>query len=409
MEPYQKIARILRADKDYLRVVDERLGEVTGKKGVMAKLVKDNDGLVGERLRRLRLKRKGLKAKKVYDALIERVRKDDEQFAQSLGNPVCDSVEGCNKTLDAVREVAGVRTGFFLKHEKAREFLVGEPPRKVMEYLGYSSVEAMLKKEDLLEVYSALRFVEGSEFLNKTFFKQYAMLTPDDFEEREVVVHVLDPKWVKVTRSFVKKKWHNISHLKELGVVFVIPISLGIPGELLRMSALVFHYLHEIPFYSDMFRDIAEDRNTFTYHLTSLLRGDVIDHPMPQSDRSVWLVIQQYLAKHDEFDWRLHVPHINPEAMHWMRAERDLAKLKLSFWDGLDWVGDFFKDDVGNDTLVSFDLVDVVMSLVQEKEMIKYLYHHQEALWNEIFVRYFGEEQLERYCKEYLLQGYFEV
>ena len=247
-------------------------------------------------------------------------------------------------------------------------------------------------------------------FLNNVFFKQYASLTADDFEERPVNIHVLSPKWVRVTEGFVKKKWHNISHLKELGVVFVIPVSLGIPGEILRMIALVLHYTHEIPFYSDMFRTIAKDANTFTYNLTSLLRGDVLDHPMPTSDRSVWLVIQQYLAKTDEFDWRLHVPHINPEAMHWMRAERDLAEhFGLSFWGDLDWVGDFYKDDVGNDTLVSFDLVDTVMSLVKEKERTKFLYHHEEALWNRIFVGYFGEEGLEKYCKDYLLQGYFEI
>jgi len=53
--------------------------------------------------------------------------------------------------------------------------------------------------------------------------------------------------------------------------------------------------------------------------------------------------------------------------------------------------------------------VDSVMSLVREKELIKYLYHHQEALWNKIFMEYFSNEQLEKFSKEYLLQGYFEI
>ena len=129
-------------------------------------------------------------------------------------------------------------------------------------------------------------------------------------------------------------------------------------------------------------------------------------------------MVQRYLAKDDENDWRLFVPRINPEALHWLKAEEDLIKLsglypqlnkELEFWHNLGWVGDYFKDEVGNDILVSFDLVDTVMSLVKQKELIKYLYHHQEALWNKIFIEYFNREELEKFSKEYLLQEYFEV
>ena len=49
-------------------------------------------------------------------------------------------------------------------------------------------------------------------------------------------------------RSVCKEKYHNISHLKEMGVVFVIPITLGISGELMRMFILILHYLNEVPF-----------------------------------------------------------------------------------------------------------------------------------------------------------------
>jgi len=58
---------------------------------------------------------------------------------------------------------------------------------------------------------------------------------------------------------------------------------------------------------------------------------------------------------------------------------------------------------------VSFNLVDTVMSLVKEKEMVKYLYHHQEALWNKIFTAYFDFETLERYASENLLKGSFQI
>ena len=125
-------------------------------------------------------------------------------------------------------------------------------------------------------------------------------------------------------------------------------------------------------------------------------RGDVLSNlPSPSSDeRRSFLIIQRYLAKDDENDHRLFLPHLNPEALHWDPAETALAKIEgLDFWKDLDWVGDFFKIETGGEVPVSFNLVDTVMSLVQEKEMIKYLYHHQEALWNKIFVSYFGRRK----------------
>jgi hypothetical protein len=47
--------------------------------------------------------------------------------------------------------------------------------------------------------------------------------------------------------------------------------------------------------------------------------------------------------------------------------------------------------------------------LVKEKEMVKYLYHQQEALWNKIFAEYFGEEKMEEIIKSNLLKGYVEI
>jgi len=49
------------------------------------------------------------------------------------------------------------------------------------------------------------------------------------------------------------------------------------------------------------------------------------------------------------------------------------------------------------------------MALVKQKELVKYLYHHQEALWNKIFSEYFGLSELEERSKKHLIQGWFEI
>ncbi|MBI5153419.1 MAG: hypothetical protein HZA36_03095, partial [Parcubacteria group bacterium] len=214
-------------------------------------------------------------------------------------------------------------------------------------------------------------------------------------------------------------KWHNVSHLKELGVIFVLPVELGVSGELLRMVSMVFHYLHEIPFYSDLVRKSAEMSEPFSAHLISLLRGDVREERVDvSSEKLIWFVIQRYLVKGGDNDWRLKIPHVNPEALHWSRAGEDLMRMgevypkldhTLRFWENLDWVGEYLANEQGEETLVSFNPVDMVMSLVQKERMIMYTYHQQEALWNKIFMEYFGREGLEQYIKKNIFRGYFEI
>jgi hypothetical protein len=417
MNSIEKIAKILRTDKDYIANVEKRFSGITGKSGVLDQILSQNEALIQSRMQDLGVQ-KNSEAKEIYDALISKIESDDRRIFEALGNPNCRVVADCQKIAEVAKKVVDPEKGFFLKLEKARELLIKEPPKQVMNFLGYTSAEEMLQKEDLLEIFSALRIIEGSEWLNGIFFKQYESLTPDDFEEREVQVRALSEKWGKESEKFVLKKRHNISHLKELGVVFIVPAMLGISGEILRMFILIMHYLYEVPFYSKIFKDIAKNRVTFTSNFTSLLRGDVIDRHFPDSDRSLWLVVQRYLAKDDENDWRLFFPHVNPEALHWLKAEESLAKVgsvldgfsaELLFWKDLSWVGDFFKNETGHDILVSFNVIDTVMSLVKQKEMIKYLYHHEEAFWNQMYVAYFGREDLENKSREYLLQGYFEI
>ncbi|MEK7144143.1 MAG: hypothetical protein AAB820_02320 [Patescibacteria group bacterium] len=421
MFPLDKIAKILRADKDVVSDIEKKFSAATGKSGVIEKIVEENEAMIRSRLDFLGLGR-NLFAKNIYDALISKMEADDNKLFEAMGRPVCDNRAGCAVILESAKKLAADKPGFFLKKEKAEELLRKEPPFKIIQYLGYKNVDELLGREDLLEVFSALRFLEGSDWLNQTFFKQYESLKPDDFEERKIVVKSLGPQWAAAANVFVAKKYHNISHLKELGVIFVIPVSLGISGELIRNFSLILHYLNEVPFYSDLFKMFATDETSFSRNLISLLRGDVIDRrlapPAGEVEKSQWLIIQRYLGKDDENDWRLFEPHVNPEALHWARAEKLLVKSgdffdgfskELVFWQNLSWVGDYFPTEAGIDILASFNIVDTAMSLVKEKELVKYLYHHQESLWNKIFCEYFGEEKMEALMKENIVKGWFEI
>ena len=412
-----KIARILRADKDNIISIEKRLSAVTGKQGVLERIVAENERIITERLKLLGLER-NVSAQRAYQALIERIEHDDAVLSKWLNHPSTKNPEDWLRVLTTAANLVGNPKGFFMKTEKAIEFLKRQPPPKVMQAMGYTSVDEMLMHEDLFEVYSALRFIEGSDWLNEVFFKQYAKLTPSDFEYRAITVRSLSQRWVELSEGFLRKKHHNISHLKELGLIFTLPLPLDVSGEVVRNFGLILHYFHEVPCYSSLFEQYARDGKTFSANVVSLLSGFVLDSPLPPSEKSQWLIVQRYLTKDDENDWRLFVPHLNPEALHWERAERVLATCgecpgesdgKLTFWQNLNWVGDYFGTDAGIEVLVSFNLIDTAMGLVKRKELLKYLYHQQEALWNKIFIEYFGEEGMEQCMKEHIIKGWCEI
>ena len=64
--------------------------------------------------------------------------------------------------------------------------------------------------------------------------------------------------------------------------------------------------------------------------------------------------------------------------------------------------------DGGLHDLLSLNLIDNVMSLVKEREMVKYLYHHQEALWNEIFSGYLGHQNMEKLLLNNFEKGFID-
>lgn len=409
------ISQLLRTDIDTILQMDEQITERFSKQSTLDSIVRENQVRTDTLLKSLAVKERS--ASEIYNALIDKVEADDRALKNALSIS-SDGVAGYQILAQKASELACVGEGFFLKWERARELIHKNPPKNIMSFFNYRTPKELLDKEDIKKVFASLRFAEDKEWLNKTFFASYRELSAADFEMRPIEMLVLENKWLQLAEHFLKKKYHNVSHLKELGVIFVLPQNIATPGEALRLFTLLLHYLHEVTFYSELFKGAADPTQDvdFIDFFVSALRGDIIDKRLPDSKQRNWMIVQRYLAKDDENDWRLFEPHINPEALHWQRAEENIAHihekfsgLDLSFWHNLGWIGDFFPTATGTPILVSFNLVDTVMSLVMKKELIKYLYHHQEALWNKIFASYAGKDALRSLVIKNFSKGYISL
>ncbi|MDP3792548.1 MAG: hypothetical protein Q8Q89_02345 [bacterium] len=417
-ESYKKLARILRISPGDLLNLDQQMTAITGQSGVIDSIATENDALVQKSLAELSLPKDSL-AEEIYSALINKLSHIDQHLFELLDKPdLANMSSTCGKMCEVAFQVFAPPKGLFIKREKVAELLNKHKPDNLLKYFGYSSVDELVEKEGFAPVVSALRFAQDQEWMHKFFDEAYSNLKPSDFEEREVELIVLNKKWIEVAEKFLEKKYHNVSHLKEFGVIFITPIKLDVPGETSRMFTLILHYLHEVPFYSSLFKRYMNNSD-FNIKFKSLLRGDVPSGQIMEGGKVIWRIVQRYLAKDNENDPRLFGPHVNPEAEHWFRAESDFQRLSrmlkkddggvsLSCWTGLDFVGDFFKDRNGEEVLVSFNFIDLTMSLVK-KGHIKYLYHHQEALWNKIFSEYMGRETMNRLIDENIIRGFIEL
>lgn len=406
MDQLADLGKILGVEKNMLEDLGHEMEKRTGRAGILEKVAENNAAQMEKTLTALHAA--GRSAEEVTGTLRNAIAEHEKHLLTN----VLPGIEGdteFHKAARLARQIATCGKGFFLKKELGVEILHQREPQKLLAYLGVKNIDEALKNHDITEIFSTLRFIESEEWMHETFDAAYNNFTAADFEERDIEISVLGPEWKTVSAEFVKKKHHNVSHLKEFGVIFVNPIKEDVTGKFLRDFALLLHYFHEIDFYSKLFRKYSAEPD-FAKNFKELLRGDVPEKNSVAPGE--WLMVQRYLWKINPQDPRLFLPRVNPESVHWARGERDLtavkgpaATLNLGMWHDLDWVGGIF---AGSDEVVSFDLEDTVMSLVSfmEGQNQSMNYHHRESLWTKVFEEYAGgEEGMEKLLIENFNKG----
>jgi len=331
----------------------------------------------------------------LYHALMAQVKKHDEHLAKSIGGNYDMNVTQLLPLMrDAAAKVKVPREAWVLKKSVAKEMLRALPPQNIMKILGYRSVDSMLKRENLAEIYGALRFAETPDWLN-AFNETYKKLTPSDFETRTIEVVIMPrDRWGDIAEHFVEKKRHNITHLKELGVILMLPVKADkLPGITIWAMSLLFHYTNEIRLYSSFFK-LQQVKKNFGDIVVNTLIADPDLGPIMAGNHVHWRVIQRYFGKLEkESHPEIFEPHVQPEDLHWRHAESVLYDIdpELEFWKDLDYVA-LMHD--GRPT--TFNMMDVAASYCNKtpyKE--RTIYHFRESLWNEIFMRYMGQKTLE--------------
>jgi hypothetical protein len=372
----------------------EQLEQASHQTGADAKLVGDIHEKATKAIRALGLDEKDTTGPELFHALNAKIKEHDEHLAKSIGGDYNQSVQELLPLMrDAAAKVKTPRDCWVLKKSVAKEMLRQMPPQNIMKMLGYRSVDSMLKRENLAEIYGALRFAEDPAWLNQ-FNEKYKTLKPSDFESRQIEIVIMPhDRWGDIAEHFIQKKRHNITHLKELGVILMLPVKARtLPGITVWVMSLLFHYTNEIRLYSAYFK-LQQVKKDFGEILAHTLIADPDLGPVMAGQNIHWRVIQRYFGKLEtEVHPEIFEPHVQPEDLHWRRAEEVLYELdpELEFWRDLDYVGLMFEDRP-----LTFNMMDVAASYCNNTPYeSRTIYHFRESLWNEIFMRYMGQKTL---------------
>jgi hypothetical protein len=388
---------LLDAEEPVFSVAIKQLEQASGRLGADARLIGDITQKTHNAMRLLNLDPAITTGREFYQALLARIHTDNERLTKLIGaTDSSDVAQLVPLMIDVANKVEFNRKVFVVKHDKAKELLRARPPVKLMERLGYTSIDDMFAGEDFDELYTALRFSEGSDWLNN-FNELFKTVTPDDYEERDIRILAMDhDKYVDLAEQFTQKKLHNVTHTKELGVIVVVPLREShSKGLTLKTLPLLLHYLNEVKLYSTFFKLKAKNPTNFGETVVNTLIADPGNASQMAGRYVHWRVIQRYYGKlKDEAHKEMFEPHVHPEDLHWRRAEDLLYQIdpEMKFWQDNDYVGLLFDEKP-----VTLNFVDVALSyangLSYEDRLV---YHFRESLWNEIFICYMRYPVLEQ-------------
>lgn len=388
------LRELLDAKEPLFSLAIKQLEEASGREGYDVRLAAEITHKMRSCILALGLDPDDTTGPELYAALMVKIQADNARLAGLVGCTDPDDIhEAIPKLVELIRKSQISRSCWVLKRSVAKRLLKRMPPKQLMKHLGYRSIDSMLKRENIDEIYTAIRFSEGDTWLN-AYNELLRTIVPSDFETREISLIVMDKKYTDLARSFTEKKRHYITHTKEMGTVVVLPAKQQkVKGITLTSLALLLHYINEVQLYSVFFK-LKQVLPHFGEVVVETLIADPAAAAQIAGQPIHWRVIQRYFGKLKDAENHPEIfePHVQPEDLHWRKAEELLAEIDpdMTFWVGQEYVAKLF-----DGRPLSFNLIDTALSYSNgELYHTFYNFHFRESLWNELFSRYMGVQNL---------------
>jgi hypothetical protein len=382
----QYISEILGAREPEFTLMLHGLEKYSGKTAADVRLSLDIQHIHASKLKELGLDPKDTTPEELYQSLLSLAKNHDTFLQKAIGG---QDLKDANDLLPLIKKQAeklGLPQIWGIKHSAAKRLLKKNPPKALMKALGYRSVDSLLKRENVCEIFAALRFTESPAWQRK-FIQSYKVLKPSDFEIRPLELLVLKKnKWKKLAADYVRQTRHNIVPVRELGAILLLPLPVKkIAGLTLVSLPLVLHHINELRLYSSLFK-FNQVKPEFGNILVSTLLEDSPQAVILGEQPLHWRVVHSHFGRSEKPPLEVFEPHIQADDMMWRRAEDQLFRLEpaLMFWQGTDFVA-----QPHDGRAISFNLLDMALNYYNELSIdSQSLTHLRTSLWDELFRRY---------------------
>ncbi|MDB5160758.1 MAG: Sugar kinase, ribokinase family [Candidatus Saccharibacteria bacterium] len=194
------LASLVGESEKSLTKIISKFEELSGFNGEDIRLVTDIKADTRRKIESLGLDPHDTTGQELHHALRAKLQADSQHLARALNFKDSDDVDSrINKLTDFARQSAGEAPVLALKATAAKELLRKNPPKKLMKHLNYRSLESLLKREDMSQVFAAAPAIEAGVW-SKSLAKAAAKLKPADFETREIKFLSMNSKrWALAT------------------------------------------------------------------------------------------------------------------------------------------------------------------------------------------------------------------
>lgn len=392
------LADLLQAPEPQFRFNLRQLERSGGHQNTDIKLSVEVLQAAKHKLRQLGLDQHDTTGEELYHALQERVSADDRRLERALRTRAATYISAeadlMAGMVHALEQESKDQTSFSIKITAVRRLLKKVPPKHVVKQLKYRSLDSMLRHEQPAVLVAAAQALESTAW-RRSWAEAYRTLQPSDFEGRPVkIVCPTGSRWQALTDKLLAEHRYSVLGLPEQGTVILLPLPADKPdGLVIATLALAVNELNRIQTAKN-YLQASQVRADFGERLQAVSRGNAFLSSETQPKDLPWEVVHQYFARTKQtFQDDVFGPYVQASEFYWHDVERVLARLapSLEFWEGTSFLSSLHEGKP-----VSCNVIDAATNSCNRLSYgLRQMYHAQQALWNELTLRYLNQTNVE--------------
>jgi hypothetical protein len=392
------IAQLLGRSETELSKIISKLEDLSGYNSEDVRFLADTHLDVRRKLIELGLDPNDSNGKEIYHALRARFEEDNGIFTKELGFKEEKSDKFNESLVKLFESTEFSKQVFCLKQNAAKDLLRKNHPKKVMKQLGYRSLESMLKRENIAEVFAAAPYYESSAWLNK-FWKNHEKLSATDFETRDMELVVMS-----------SKRWNGeansgafVTCMPQIGAAALWPISRSVRSCGPSLVLFLYEAAEILKIYGAALK-LEQMKPSFGKSVVGLMRPQLHSPLSIEGQPISWQALHKYYGKSGNMlpAW----DNLERTDLHHHVGPKLLSALSPAFdW----WSGTNHLATLDNEKPLSMNLND---ALINNSNNISYgssiTNNFKKHFYSGLLARYFKHEGVENYLLAQLDNPEFE-